>query len=187
MILVEEAKATLDDLYREPGKAELIGGRIVRFMSVALWHGIIAGNIYVALRMFAKLLKRGVALGDNVGYIVAELPSGRESFAPDASFFENPEQQDLEEFVHGAPVFAVEIRSKSDYGSAAETEMAKKRADYFAAGTQIVWDVDFKAECVHIYAKTSPHLKRTFVRGQIADAEPALPGWRMAVNEIFEK
>ncbi len=38
--------------------------------------------------------------------------------------------------VQGAPVFAVEVRSKANDGPAAE------RADYFAAGTQVVWDVD---------------------------------------------
>ena len=45
-------------------------------------------------------------------------------------------------FFQGAPVFAVEIRSENDYGPAAEREMAAKRADYFAAGTLVVWDVD---------------------------------------------
>jgi hypothetical protein len=40
------------------------------------------------------------------------------------------------EFLEGAPVFAVEIRSKSDYGPAAERAMQEKRADYFACGTQ---------------------------------------------------
>jgi hypothetical protein len=37
---------------------------------------------------------------------------------------------------------AVEVRSEGDYGPAAEREMAAKRRDYFAAGTQVVWDVD---------------------------------------------
>src|SRR5712691_4345126 len=45
-------------------------------------------------------------------------------------------------FFEGAPVFAVEVRSEGDYGPAAEKAMAKKRADYFAAGSLIVWDVD---------------------------------------------
>lgn len=187
MILIEEAKATLRDLQREPGKAELINGRIVRFMSAGLWPGMIAGNIYAALRAFAKASKRGVALGDNVGYVIPRLASGRESFAPDASYFENPSQQDVAEFVQGAPTFAVEVRSKGDYGPAAETEIAKKRADYFAAGTQVVWDVDFKAECVNVDTQTARSTKKTFVRGQIADAEPAVPGWRVPVDAIFER
>ena len=51
-------------------------------------------------------------------------------------------------FLNGAPVFAVEVRSEGDYGSTAEQEMAQKRADYFAAGTLVVWDVDLMSEDV---------------------------------------
>ena len=50
MILLEEAKATLDDLYREPGKAELIDGRIVRFMPTGDDPGCFALNIATLLR-----------------------------------------------------------------------------------------------------------------------------------------
>jgi len=45
-------------------------------------------------------------------------------------------------FASGAPIFAVEVRSENDYGPAAERAMAAKRADYFACGTLVVWDVD---------------------------------------------
>jgi Uma2 family endonuclease len=38
------------------------------------------------------------------------------------------------------PDFAVEVRSEDDYGPLAERELADKRADYFAVGTQVVWD-----------------------------------------------
>jgi hypothetical protein len=33
MSAIGQARATLDDLYRTPGKAELIGGRIVQHMA----------------------------------------------------------------------------------------------------------------------------------------------------------
>lgn len=45
-------------------------------------------------------------------------------------------------FYQRAPVFAVEVRSDGDYGTKAEKALAEKRADYFAAGTLVVWDVD---------------------------------------------
>jgi hypothetical protein len=35
----------------------------------------------------------------------------------------------------------VEVRSEGDYGPRAEQELARKRADYFEAGTRAVWDV----------------------------------------------
>jgi len=63
--------------------------------------------------------------------------------------------------------------------------MAAKRADYFEAGTLAVWDVDPLAELVHAYRREEPGVARTFARGQVADAGPAVPGWTMAVDEVF--
>jgi Uma2 family endonuclease len=60
-----------------------------------------------------------------------------------------------------------------------------KRADYFAAGTLVVWDVDPLAECIHVYRLSDPTTPTTYVRGQVAEAEPAVPGWRVAVDWIF--
>lgn len=185
MIAIDEAKATLADLHREPGKAELIGGKIRRFMSTGLWPGIIAGKIFELLLLYARATGRGIALGDNVGFAVPELASGRESFSPDASLYIGPKQDDDTDFVQGPPTFAVEVRSKGDFGPAAELEMVAKRADYFEAGTRVVWDVDYKAKCINAY--TSERTKRTFQCGEVADAEPALPGWRVSVDKIFEK
>jgi Uma2 family endonuclease len=63
--------------------------------------------------------------------------------------------------------------------------MAAKRADYFAAGTCVVWDVDPVAQVVHVYRSSEPTLPETYHRGKVAEAEPAVPGWRMAVDQIF--
>jgi len=79
----------------------------------------------------------------------------------------------------------VEVRSENDYGAAADAEMADKRTDYFQAGTEVVWDVDTLAECIHVYRAGDPDHPVTFRRGDIADAEPAVPGWRVAVDWIF--
>ena len=83
------------------------------------------------------------------------------------------------------PDLAVEVRSENDYGPAAEAEMAAKRADYFQAGTLVVWDVDPEAETVAVYRADAPTTPTIFRRGEVADAEPAVPGWRMAVDEMF--
>jgi Uma2 family endonuclease len=64
--------------------------------------------------------------------------------------------------------------------------MATKRSDYFAAGTQVVWDVDLLGlDVIKCYDAHSPASPRIFRRGDIADAEPAVPGWRMFVDELF--
>jgi Uma2 family endonuclease len=184
-MIVPTPRATLDDLYQEEGKAELIGGRIVRFMSSGDLPSVVAFEIAVSLRAYAKSSGQGVAYADGIGFAVPELPSGRESFSPDASYYVGPHPANRMRFIDGAPTFAVEVRSENDYGDAAEAEMAAKRADYFAAGTAVVWDVDPEAETVAVYRATAATQPVIYRHGDTAEAEPAVPGWRMAVDEIF--
>ena len=90
-------------------------------------------------------------------------------------------------FFEGAPAFAAEVRSENDYGPNAEREIARKIADYFAAGTQVVWDVDLLGEdTVKVYRASDPNNPAVYRRGEIAEAEPAVPGWAMAVDELFD-
>jgi Uma2 family endonuclease len=185
MVSAAVTRATLDDLYREEGKAELIGGRIVRFMASGHLPGVVAEEIFVSLRLYQKTRKRGVAHGDGVGYAVAELASGRESFSPDASYYDGPLPLNLMRFIEGPPNLAAEVRSENDYGDVAEAEMAAKRADYFAAGTSVVWDVDPRAETVTVYRAADPTQAVVYRRGDTAEAEPAVPGWRLPVADIF--
>jgi Uma2 family endonuclease len=89
-------------------------------------------------------------------------------------------------FLDGAPDFAVEVRSEGDYGPAAEQAMAEKRVDYFAAGTKVVWDVDLEGpETVRVYRAADPDHPTVYRRSQIAEAEPAVPGWSMPVEDLF--
>lgn len=120
-----------------------------------------------------------------MGFAVHELPSGRESFSPDVSYYVGPFPADDMDFIEGPPTLAVEVRRKGNYGKAAEEAMAAKRTDYFLAGTRIVWDVDPHAKCIHVYRADAPDRPTTFRKGQQADAEPVLPGWRFAVDDIF--
>ncbi len=177
-------RATLDDLYNEEGKAELIGGRIVRFMASGHLPSAVAGEIFVSLRQYAKTTG-GNAHGDGIGYAVSELPSGRESFSPDASYHVGALPVNPMRFIEGPPTFAVEVRSENDYGDAAEAEMAAKRVDYFAGGTRVVWDVDPVAETVAVYRATSHVEPVIYRRGDTAEAQPAVPGWQVTVDEVF--
>jgi Uma2 family endonuclease len=90
-------------------------------------------------------------------------------------------------FFDGAPVFAVEVRSEGDYGELAEEKLVAKRSDYFAAGTLVVWDVDLLAEDpVRVYRASDPDHPVVYRRGETAEAEPAVPGWRFPVDELFQ-
>src|SRR5580704_9095645 len=73
MASVSTMRATLDDLYRTEGKAELIGGRVVHFMPSGFLPSRVAGNIFVSLHLHTRTVKQGEAFGDGMGYAVPEL------------------------------------------------------------------------------------------------------------------
>ncbi len=179
-----KTEATIDDLYRVPenGKAELVNGELVLMSPTGGVPGRAAGEIYVSLHDYEKRIGGGYAFPDNVGFIV-NLPN-RRSFSPDAAFYKGELRGGL--FLDGAPVFAVEVRSTEEYGPKAEARMAQKRADYFAAGTLVVWDVDvLRDKLVRVYRVSDPESPTVNRSGEISEAEPALPGWTMAVDAIF--
>lgn len=177
--------ATLEDLARIDGKAELIGGRIVPLMPTGRRPSRLALRIARSLDDYAEATGRGEAYADNAGFAVPELTSGRRSFSPNAAYYDGPFPPDPMRFIEGPPTLAVEVRSETDYGEGAQEEMASKRMDYFEAGTLVVWDVDPIAECVRVYRRETPTEPVVFTRGQEADAEPAVPAWTMAVDVIF--
>ena len=185
MIISLPFPATFDDLMRVEGKAELINGRIVEYMASGDVPSLVGFNIAIHLRLFVQARNLGRVYPDNVGCALpAALSSGRQSFSPDVTFATGAPALNRMRFLAGAPVFAVEVRSEGDYGPAAEIAMADKRADYFEAGTLVVWDVDPIAQTVTKYA---PQGNQLFAAGSSADAEPAVPGWSMSLADVFSE
>lgn len=177
-------QATVEDLYHAPddGKAELVNGELVLMPPTGDLPSSAAGEIFVSLRAYAKRTNNGRAYTDNAAFLV-HLPH-RKSFSPEAAFYTGPRTGG--KFLQSAPVFAVEVRSESDYGPKAERDMAEKRMDYFAAGTLVVWDVDvLREEVVRVYRASDPAHPTLYRRGEVVEAEPALPGWAMPVDELF--
>ena len=170
-------------LYRVDGKAEIVRGEIVLMSPTGGIPSRAAAAIYRSLWDYERRTRLGRAYTDNIGFLV-DLPQ-RKSFSPDTSFHVGPPPGP--KFLPGAPIFAAEVRSEEDYGPAAERAMAQKRADYFAAGTQVVWDVDVLREgLIQAYRATAPDAPNVYHRGERAEAEPALPGWSFSVDDIFE-
>ena len=140
--------ATIEDLYRVDGKAELVNGVIVEMEATGEDPGYAGDEIFMSrFETTSREEGRGRAVSDSKGFVV-HLPN-RQSFSPDAAYY-IAERAGMR-FVEGAPLFAVEVRSENDYGPAAEREMAAKRADYFAAGTLVVWDVDLLSETLSVF------------------------------------
>ena len=179
-----KTRATIEDLYHvaDNGKAEIVNGELVIMSPTGFLPGYAGGEIFASLREYARRLKNGIATPDNVGYSV-NLPH-RNSFSPDAAFYTG--QPTGMKFLEGAPTFAAEVRSEGDYGLKAEQLISQKRADYFQAGTLVVWDVNLLSDdVVKVYRASDPHHPTIYRRGEIAEAEPAAPGWKMPVSDLF--
>jgi Uma2 family endonuclease len=177
-------EATIEDLRNIPekSKAEIVHGELIFMPPTGFWPSYAAGEIYASLREHARQTRSGYALPDNTGFIV-NLPN-RKSFSPDAAFYTGTSTG--MKFLDGAPAFAVEVRSENDYGPQAEHDMAEKRRDYFTAGTLVVWDVDLLGnDVVKAYRGHAFSLPVIYQRGDLAEAEPAVPGWKMAVDDLF--
>jgi Uma2 family endonuclease len=182
--MTTKPKATIEDLHHVPekGKAEIVNGELVLMAPTGFLPSRAAGAIYTSLREYERRTKAGFAFPDNTGFKV-NLPN-RESFSPDVAFY-NGKPTGMK-FLEGAPIFAAEVRSEGDYGPMAEKDIADKRADYFAAGALVVWDVDLLGEdVVRVYRASNPDKPTVYRRGEVAEAEPALPGWRMPIDDLF--
>jgi len=152
------------------GKAEIVTGA-----GADVPHGIRSGRAGGAIYRSLFALRR-----DDGGRLclprqrrIHREPPGEEVFSPDAAFYRGRLTGGKFWMV---PRFRAEVRSEDDYGPVAERRMAAKRADYFAAGTRVVWDVDvLRDEVVSRTSRSGPRNRAFFRRGEVADAEPALP------------
>ena len=84
-------------------------------------------------------------------------------------------------FLEGIPVLVAEILSASDN----HEEVSEKTTSYLDAGVKLAWVVDPRFRTVTVYrADAEPEL---FNVTQTITAEPHLPGFRVAVQEIFSR
>jgi Uma2 family endonuclease len=78
-----------------------------------------------------------------------------------------------------APNLAVEVLSRGNTVG----EMAAKRQDYFAAGVELVWQIDPRARTVVVY--TSPTQSTTLGLADTLDGGTVLPGFTLAMQDLF--
>jgi Uma2 family endonuclease len=78
-----------------------------------------------------------------------------------------------------APDLAVEVLSKKN----TRKEIARKRGEYFAAGTRLVWIVDPRKETVAVY--TDPETYVLLTTADSLDGGVVLPGFTTPVAAIF--
>jgi Uma2 family endonuclease len=78
-----------------------------------------------------------------------------------------------------APNLAAEVLSRGNTPG----EMAAKRQDYFAAGVEVVWEIDPRARTVMVY--TSPAQGTRLGPADTLDGGTVLPRFTLGVHELF--
>ncbi|HYV37387.1 MAG TPA: Uma2 family endonuclease [Gemmataceae bacterium] len=78
------------------------------------------------------------------------------------------------------PDLAVEILSESN----TPKEMARKRREYFAQGTVLVWQINPEKKIVEVFNSATE--SKVYHVGQTLDGGDVLPGFKLKVSEVFE-
>lgn len=104
--------------------------------------------------------------------------------APDISFFTwknaTTEEEDRKNpIANKAPDLAIEVVSRSN----TPKELARKRREYFKAGTTLVWQIYPKSQTVEVYR--SPSRPRTLALADTLDGGELMPGLLIPLKTLF--
>lgn len=176
-------KATVNDLDIVKGQTEIVDDCLVVHAPNGGWNARARGSILFSLLEYEDSHDgAGVVFTSTVGYPV-NAPH-RKAICADVAWYTGPLDDPSDT---SPPVFAVQVRDLANYSDEAEEFLAIKLADYFAAGTQVVWDVDVLREgVIRVYRASDPENPTIYRRGEIAEAEPAVPDWRFPVDDLWD-
>jgi Uma2 family endonuclease len=157
---------------------ELVEGTLVE-KPVGWEESAIAASIIHFLLSFTRPRKLGTVLGaDGMLRLVPGLVR-----VPDVSYLARGKltryQRGGQRIPSVAADLAVEVISKSN----TKAEIARKLAEYFAAGTRLAWVVDPKTRTVRVH--TAPQESVVLGLEDVLDGGDVLPGFRLPVRELF--
>jgi Uma2 family endonuclease len=155
-------------------RLEFIGGEIVEVVTNN-YASEIAITISAAIKPFAKRHNLGRVTGADGGYMVAG-----EKYMPDVAFISKQRQPNPchEAWNPQAPDLVVEVVSPSDV----PREITHKVVNYLAAGT-VVWVIYPDKQQAEVFEPGRP--ARTLNIGDVLDGGDVLPGFKLALSDIF--
>ena len=166
--------------------SELVRGEIVMMSPAGGAHGAVAANLFLALATHVRREGLGRCFTDGTGYALP-IPGEEEATvrAPDASFVRADRLPPAGIPVRGgflsvAPDLAVEVVSPDQ----SARELEERTADYFAAGTRLVWIVNPHTRRVAVLSATAP--VRWLREGEALDGGDVVAGFSMPVVALFE-
>ncbi len=186
---VQERLYTADEFFQmdfgDSGKLyELVKGAIEEVPLSGGRATFTGGRIYVRIYTFVEVNQLGHVTTAEGGYILAHDPYTVR--APDIGFISKSKLSDEPVgFIPAAPDLAIEVLSPNDRTK----NVLKKVREFLLAGTRLVWVVDPDDQTVEVYRLASGESMNVQLleSDSILDGEDVLPGFKLAIDEIFAK
>lgn len=177
---------TADDLW-ELGESwscrrELIRGELREMPPAGDEHGEISASVLWFIMRHVRQHKLGTVHTSETGFFIDRDPDV--VLAPDAAFTRAERlraDRDRSRFVEVPPDLVVEVNSPSDRIS----DVTDKVMIYLGGGVQMVWVVDPRRRIITVYSPD--RTAKIFTADDHLDGGDVLPGFRLAVSEIFEE
>ena len=145
-------------------------------------HGYLALEMGAELRNHVKASKLGRTYTAETGFKIASDPDTVR--APDAAFVSQARLDrigEVEGYWPGAPDLAVEVVSPNDV----HTEVVEKSLSWLEAGCRMVLVVDPGQRTVTVYRSLEDIRILRAEAGDVVDGTDVVPGWRLALAELF--
>jgi Uma2 family endonuclease len=180
LLTAADLAALPDELPSGPVKYELELGRLVTLISPpGSDHGKMQLRVGSVLFKYAEEMALGEAFAE-VAIVLRRNPDT--VVAPDAAFVARrslPVRTSAEGYLETIPDLVVEVGSKNDRIA----DLRAKAELYLKAGVTLVWVIDPGKKNVVIYRKKQK--ARELRVGDTLTAEGVIPGFRIAVEELF--
>lgn len=168
-------------LSKDGHRYELVQGALVDMGNSGMEHGGIGSFLGGLIAVYVRQQKLGIVCDSSTAFT---LKNGNKR-SPDVSFVAKERLKGLKRpprgFFQGSPDLVVEILSPSN----TIEEIHDKIVEYFENDTRLVWVVHPDEKYVLVYHCPEPD---RFLRPQDSlDGEAIVPGFEMAVADLFEE
>ena len=145
-------------------------------------HGAEGMDIALSLGAYVRAHDLGRVSGGDTGFLLTTAPDTVR--APDVAFVRAdrvPARGTQRGYFRGAPDLAVEVISPNDL----YTEVDEKVAEWLEHGTRLVFVVNPRRKTVAVHRADGS--VRVLTIADVLDGEDVVPGWTLAVRDIFEQ
>jgi Uma2 family endonuclease len=171
----------LADLPDDGMRHELVRGELRTMPPPGFPHGRLADDVGDSLRGHVKAQQLGRVFTSEIGYLLTSDPETVR--VPDVAFLSRARLQeagDVPGFFPGSPDLVVEVISPNDrYG-----DVDQKIAESLEHGARLVFEVNPRRKTVDVHRPGQPI--RVLSVNDVLDGEDVVPGWSMAVRDLFE-